>query len=79
MMKNKKVKYIFNLVIMFVVIFLVLYFSLKDSFDSVIANISKMSLIYLFIAIIVALPSAFVIICPSSNVLIKLLSLVTSL
>lgn len=53
MMKNKKVKYIFNLAIMFVVIFLVLYFSLKDSFDSVIANISKMSFIYLFIAIIV--------------------------
>lgn len=50
--KNKNLKYVLNLTIMFLVIFLVLYLTLKDEFNQVVENISKMNYGYLLLAII---------------------------
>lgn len=52
MKKNNKLKYVLNISIMFLVIFLVLFFTLKDDFNSVIENIKKMNYMYLIIAVI---------------------------
>ena len=50
--KNNKTKYILNMIIMFIVIFIILYFTLKDDFNEVMTNIKKMNIFYLLIGII---------------------------
>ena len=56
-MKNKDnniIKYIFNFGILFLVIGLVIYFSLKDNFELIIKNIKNFSPLYLFAALLLA-------------------------
>ena len=55
-MKNKS-KIIINLIIIFVVLSLVLYFSLKDNYQEIIDNIKNMNIIWLIISIIILIIS----------------------
>lgn len=55
-MKNKS-KIIINLIIIFVVLSLVLYFSLKDNYQEIIDNIKNMDIIWLIISIIILIIS----------------------
>lgn len=55
-MKNKS-KIIINLIIIFVVLSLVLYFSLKDNYQEIVDNIKNMNIIWLIISIIILIIS----------------------
>ena len=48
---KKKSSFIFNICLIFIVLGLVLYFSLKDNFDEIISLISKMNIFYLLLCI----------------------------
>lgn len=51
-MKNKKIKYIFNFLLIAIVLAIVLYFSLKDNYQEIISTILKMNYIWIFAAIL---------------------------
>ena len=51
-MKNKKIKYIFNFLLIAIVLAIVLYFSLKDNYQEIISTILKMNYIWIFVAIL---------------------------
>lgn len=51
-MKKNKIKYIFNFLLIAVVLSIVLYFSLKDNYQEIISTILKMNYIWIFVAIL---------------------------
>ena len=51
-MKNKKIKYIFNFLLIAIVLAIVLYFSLKDNYQEIISTIFKMNYLWIFVAIL---------------------------
>lgn len=51
-MKNKKIKYIFNFLLIAIVLSIVLYFSLKDNYQEIISTILKMNYLWIFVAIL---------------------------
>lgn len=51
-MRNNKVKYIINIFIILMVLCLVLYFSLKDDYQSIVTSILNMNIIFVFLAIL---------------------------
>lgn len=51
-MKNKKIKYIFNFLLIAIVLAIVLYFSLKDNYQEIISTILKMNYLWIFVAIL---------------------------
>ena len=51
-MKNKKIKYIFNFLLIAIVLTIVLYFSLKDNYQEIISTIFKMNYLWIFVAIL---------------------------
>lgn len=51
-MKNKKIKYIFNFLLIVIVLAIVLYFSLKDNYQEIISTIFKMNYLWIFVAIL---------------------------
>ena len=52
-MKNNKLKFVINIIVIFLVLLIVLYFSLKDDYYAIISSIQNMKVIYVFFAIIV--------------------------
>lgn len=55
-MKNKKI----NIVILFIALLLVLYFTLKDNFNGVIKELSKVNILIFILALVVMLISLFI-------------------
>lgn len=51
-MKKNKIKYIFNFLLIAIVLSIVLYFSLKDNYQEIISTILKMNYIWIFAAIL---------------------------
>ena len=51
-MKKNKIKYIFNFLLIAIVLSIVLYFSLKDNYQEIISTILKMNYIWIFVAIL---------------------------
>ena len=51
-MKKNKIKYIFNFLLIAIVLSIVLYFSLKDNYQEIISTILKMNYIWVFAAIL---------------------------
>lgn len=51
-MKNKKIKYIFNFLLIAIVLAIVLYFSLKDNYQEIISTIFKMNYLWILVAIL---------------------------
>ncbi len=51
-MKNKKIKYIFNFLLIAIVLAIVLYFSLKDNYQEIVSTIFKMNYLWIFVAIL---------------------------
>lgn len=52
-MKKKKTSFLINIVIIFVVLLIVLYFSLKDNYDEIISSILNIDKLYILVAILV--------------------------
>ena len=52
-MKNNKLKFVINIIVIFLVLLIVLYFSLKDDYYAIISSIQNMKVIYVFFTIIV--------------------------
>ena len=51
-MKKNKIKYIFNFLLIAIVLSIVLYFSLKDNYQEIISTILKMNYLWIFVAIL---------------------------
>lgn len=51
-MKNNKLKFVINIFVIFIVLLIVLYFSLKDDYEAIISSIRNMKNIYIIFAII---------------------------
>ena len=47
--KLKKIKYIFNFLLIAIVLAIVLYFSLKDNYQEIISTIFKMNYLWIFV------------------------------
>ena len=52
-MKDNKIRFAVNFFVIFLVLLIVLFFSLKDDYYSIMNSIHNMKLIYVFLAIIV--------------------------